>query len=88
MWRRDDDHWVDLVPWTPADAVHAGGTTNELAIRAVGPRLTFSVNGRQVAAIDDATLPDGRVGVFVGGDLNEVVLDRFTVERLLAGATR
>jgi signal peptidase I len=87
MWRRDDDHWVDLVPWTASDAVYVGGTSNELALRALGARLTFTVNGRQVAAVDDATLPDGGVGAFVGGDLNEVVLDQFTVEPLSAGAT-
>jgi hypothetical protein len=34
----------------------------------------------EVASLVDATLPRGRVGVFVGGDLNDVVLDRFAVE--------
>ena len=34
----------------------------------------------QVASIEDSTLTAGDVGVFVGGDLNEVALDHFTVE--------
>ena len=55
-------------------------------LRAERDRLTFLVNGSEVATIVDSVLADGRVGVFVGGDLNEVALDRFSVE-LLADAT-
>jgi hypothetical protein len=79
MWRREDDHWVDLLPWTPSKAVYPGGTTNELILRVEGQRLTFLVNGVEVTTQFDSTLSSGRVGVFVGGDLNNVVLDRFTV---------
>jgi hypothetical protein len=85
IWRRSADHWVDLVPWTPSDAVHPGGTTNELMLRAQGSQLTFVVNGRQVATVSDATLQSGRVGAFVGGDFNEVRVDRFNVEIPPAG---
>jgi signal peptidase I len=80
IWRREDDHWVDIVPWTPSAAVHPGGTTNELTLRAVGQRLTFLVNGIQATTVEDAALPGGQVGAFVGGDSNDVVLDRFTVQ--------
>jgi hypothetical protein len=82
IWRRDDNHWVDIVPWTPSAAVHLGGTTNELTLRAVGQRLTFLVNGIEMSMVEvaDAPLPRGRVGAFVGGDGNQVVLDRFTVQ--------
>ena len=45
-------------------------------VRAIGDRLTFSVNGIELASVQDATLPAGGVGVFVGGDYNEVALDR------------
>ena len=34
IWRRDSDHWVDLLPWQHADAVKTGNATN----RADGPR--------------------------------------------------
>jgi hypothetical protein len=80
IWRRENDHWVDLQPWTRTDAVFGGGTSNELMLRAQGSMLTFAVNGQEVASISDGTLPNGRVGAFVGGDFNEVILDRFTVE--------
>jgi hypothetical protein len=79
-WRREGDRWVDLVPWTRSEAVHPAAARNELELRANGARLTFLVNGTQVASIEDATLPAGRVGVFVGGDGNEVVLERFAVQ--------
>jgi Domain of unknown function (DUF4388) len=80
VWRREGDHWVDLVPWTRGASVHPGGSPNDLQVRAVGSQITFMLNGVQVASLDDATLPAGGVGVFAGGDFNEVALDRFTVQ--------
>jgi hypothetical protein len=80
IWRRDGDHWVDLVPWTRGASVHPGGSPNELSVHASGARLVFVINGVQVAAVDDSILPSGTVGVFAGGDFNEVALDRFTVQ--------
>src|SRR3712207_7482090 len=60
-----------ILPWTRSDAVRPGGETNELAVRAVGARLTFTVNGVEVAAVEDATPAEGRVGLFVGGRSEE-----------------
>jgi hypothetical protein len=80
VWRRESDRWVDLVPWTPSEAVRPGGAANELMIRAFGSQLSFIVNGIPVANVADTALADGAVGVFVGGDFNEVVLDRFVVQ--------
>jgi hypothetical protein len=80
VWRRAGDHWVDLVPWTHSESVRIGGSPNDLVVRAVGDRLTFIVNGTEVASVQDNTLPAGGVGVFVGGDNNEVALDRFVVQ--------
>jgi hypothetical protein len=80
VWRRDGDHWVDLVPWTPSDSVRVGGSPNDLVVRAIGTRLTFIVNATEVASVEDDTLRAGGVGVFVGGDNNEVALDRFVVQ--------
>jgi hypothetical protein len=80
IWRRDGNRWIDLVPWTPSPAVRLGGSPNELSVRAIGDRFSFSVNGVEVAAVQDGTLAAGGVGVFVGGDYNEVALDRFTVQ--------
>ena len=80
IWRREEDHWVELLPWTGSDAVRPGGEANELTVQAIGRQLTFLVNGIQVASAVDPVVAEGGVGVFVGGDLNEVVLERFVVQ--------
>jgi hypothetical protein len=80
VWRRDGDHWVDLVPWTRSSAVRSGGSPNDLEVRAVGDQLVFSVNGSVVAQVSDDTYAQGGVGIFVGGDDNAVALDRFNLE--------
>jgi hypothetical protein len=79
IWQREFDHWNDLVPWTPADSVHPAKATNELEARAVGSELTFIVNGVSVAIQRSAALTRGGVGIFVGGDLNEVIAEHITV---------
>jgi hypothetical protein len=80
VWRRDGDRWIDIVPWTRSPHVRPGGSPNELTVRTDGTRMTFSINGVEVATVDDDALPtSGDVGVFVGGDFNEVALDRFSV---------
>jgi hypothetical protein len=80
IWRREGDHWVDLLPWQKADAVKPGSATNDLTVRAIGNRLTLSVNGSEVATRTDNVLTSGGVGLFVGGDGNRVAVDRFTVQ--------
>ncbi|MDP8924842.1 MAG: DUF1080 domain-containing protein [Chloroflexota bacterium] len=80
IWRRDGDRWIDILPWTPSSAVRPGDAPNELTVRVVGDRLRFLVNGVEVADQVDATLGEGSVGVFVGGDSNEVLLERLLVE--------
>jgi Domain of unknown function (DUF4388) len=80
VWRRDGDHWVDLVPWVHSASVRVGGSPNDLTVRAIGDQLTFIVNDTEVASVQDNTLEAGGVGVFVGGDYNEVALDWFVVQ--------
>jgi hypothetical protein len=80
IWRRDGDRWVDLVAWTRSAAVRTGGSPNDLSVRAVGNRLTFTINGTQVASVEDGAPMAGGAGVFIGGDYNEVALDRFSVQ--------
>ena len=82
VWRRENDHWVDLIPWQPTPAVHVGTEENELRIGANGPELLLVVNGVEVARYVDPTLASGSVGVFVGGDGNEALLSRLVVEAL------
>ncbi|MDQ3810014.1 MAG: class F sortase, partial [Chloroflexota bacterium] len=84
IWRREQDHWVELVPWTPSEAVRRGDLPNELEVRAIGQRVDLLVNGVLLAS-REGTPPAGGVGVFVGGDFNEVLLERFLV-RTAGGA--
>lgn len=79
IWRRENDKWVDLLPWTPSAAVRPGQDVNELEAWAIGDRLTLVVNGVEVASQVDATLASGHVGVFVGGDGNDVAVERVMV---------
>ena len=79
IWRRDGDHWTELVPWTPTLAVRPGDAANQLTVRAAGPRLTLLVNGFEAASAEDTTLQGGAAGVFVGGDFNQVALEWFVI---------
>ena len=80
IWRRDLTRWVDLIPWTPNPTIRPDRGSNELTVQAIGPRFTFLINDTQVASIEDATLPQGGVGVYLGGDSNVVVVEHFVVQ--------
>lgn len=79
VWLRDGDHWVDLLTWTQTPVVNRGTASNELTVTALGDELSFLVNGTPVATQADTLLHDGAVGIFAGGDDNEVALDRVVV---------
>lgn len=79
VWLRDGERWVDLLSWSASDAVHPATAANELTVTAIGDRLSFQVNGIPVASQIDQLLHAGTAGVFVGGDGNQVSLDRMTV---------
>jgi hypothetical protein len=79
IWRRENTEWVDLVPWTPSAVVRPGVGPNRVEAQASGSHLTLRVNGVVVAEADDGALVAGKVGLYAGGDGNEVVVDHFTV---------
>jgi hypothetical protein len=79
IWRREVDRWIDLLPWKASDAAHPGTEPNTLTVRAEGQALTLVVNGTEVARVEDVALSEGAVGVFVGGDSNEVALEQLLV---------
>ena len=79
VWLRDGDHWLDLLTWTASEAVRPGAASNELTVTAAGDHLSFVVNGIPVASQTDTVLHRGGAGVFVGGDGNQVAVDRITV---------
>ena len=65
--------------WKPSNAVHPGKAANQVTVSAIGDRLSFMVNGVAVASQQDTLLQRGSIGVFAGGDGNDVALDRLTV---------
>jgi hypothetical protein len=79
IWWRNADRWTELQPWTPSTAVHPDAGVNELTAQLLGERMSFLVNGTVVATMVLA-LPAGGVGVFTGGDFNEVLVDQFRVQ--------
>jgi hypothetical protein len=80
IWRREGDRWIDMVPWSRTSAMIPGTASNELTVTASGDRLLLAINGVEVGHVVDATLAEGTVGIFVGGDLNEVAVERYVVE--------
>jgi hypothetical protein len=51
--RWEMDHWIQLLPWTRSSAVRRGALSNELMVGALGGRMTFLVNGTEVATLTD-----------------------------------
>ncbi len=80
IWRRDEDRWAEILGWTPTAAVHPGSAENTLLVRASGPQLALWVNGMEAATSSDPVLTAGGVGVFLGGDQNQAVLTRLTIQ--------
>jgi hypothetical protein len=78
--RREHEHWVEVIPWTPSAAVHPGNAANELVALAIGSQLGLAVNGTLVLTADDAAASAGTVGLYVGGDLTEIAVEHFRVE--------
>ncbi|MFP4394724.1 MAG: family 16 glycoside hydrolase [Anaerolineales bacterium] len=65
--RYQDEAWTVLgSDWTASEAVHQGAATNHLEIAAQGANFTFSVNGEQVAQVEDDALRRGDVGLYAG----------------------
>ncbi len=52
--------------WSPSDAVHPGTGTNVLEVVVQGNRLTFIVNDRQLAQVEDDRFVHGDVGLYAG----------------------
>jgi hypothetical protein len=59
--RWQDRRETVLVGWTAHPSVQRGAAWNHLGIRAEGPELRFYVNQEEVARIEDAAFPEGRL---------------------------
>jgi len=60
------DTWKELVAWKPADAVRQGSAVNHLRVECDGPRMSFLVNSRLVAEVEDSTWTSGDIGLVAG----------------------
>jgi hypothetical protein len=81
VWRRMGDRWLDMLPWTASTAVRTDRATNALTVQLNANRLVFRVNGSQVVDLAvGAARRTGGVGIFAGGDLNQVTVEQFQVQ--------
>jgi hypothetical protein len=39
IWRHDQDDWIELLPWTPSQAVRRDPSANKIEARVTGHRL-------------------------------------------------
>lgn len=71
----DGHFWLDkfqlgehtyLQDWTYTAALRQGQEVNHISVLAIGPELTVSINGVQVASLSDDAAPIKSGGVFVG----------------------
>jgi hypothetical protein len=81
IWERNQTRWIDVVPWSHSDAVRPGQGPNTLQATVHGAAVRLEVNGALVADVTyNGIPPSGGVGVFAGGDLNEVALEWLRIE--------
>jgi hypothetical protein len=81
VWRRDETRWVDVIPWKHSNAVHTAGEPNALTVTLRSSALKLEINGQMVADASYQGIPDrGGVGIFVGGDFNDVILNWLRIE--------
>lgn len=77
--------WKTLQDWSPAEGAVADGP-NQLTVRALDSSLTFSVNGQEVATIEDYALDRGVIGLglelFEAGDKATIDFDNLVVQSL------
>jgi hypothetical protein len=78
--RRENDHWVEVVPWTQSDSIDPRQPTHELVALAIGSRLGLTVDNKLVANVEVQAGEAGTVGIYVGGDSTDVSIDDFRVE--------
>lgn len=79
------DEWETLVKWSKSSAINLAGT-NQLAVKAAGPMLTFYINGQEVAAIENDSLNSGAIGValdlYENGDKGTVDFDNLAIRAI------
>jgi serine/threonine protein kinase len=82
-----DGKWETLIGTTGLQAIKPEGP-NQLTVKAVGPALTFYINGEEAATIEDDTLSRGAIGLalelYNEGDKASVDFDNLTIRQVSA----
>ena len=82
--RYGDDGRVALNgDWTPSEAIRQGTSTNVLEVICQGERMTFIVNGEQLAQVEDGSYSQGDIGLYAGSFFDpgvEIHFDNLRVE--------
>ncbi len=60
--------WEPIIDLTATDAIQTGQALNHFEVRAVGDRITVSINGHQLNQVQDPTFARGGIGVTGGLD--------------------
>jgi len=61
-----NDKWVDIIPWTKSNAIHAGKATNMIKVECNGNKFTFYTNGVKLRECNDNSILSGNIGLFAG----------------------
>lgn len=80
----DGEEWMALDgDWTPSEAIRLGAVANLLEVVCQGATMTFSVNGVQLAQVEDSSYSRGDIGLYAGSFFEpdvEVQFDNLRVE--------
>lgn len=61
--RYEQDQWIDLIPWSTAEAIATGGGANHIVLQHQGTELEVWVNGFSIATLSGYAVVPGRVGL-------------------------
>lgn len=83
-----DGEWQTVVDYTETPAIASDGP-NQLMVKAVGPVLSFFINGQEVITVEDDTLESGSIGLmfelYEAGDTAIIDFDNLIVEQADSG---
>jgi uncharacterized protein len=72
--------WFDLLGPSPSAAVRQKDDVNDLTVQAIGPDISFEVNGIQVAHLLDSDPQAGSIEVMVLGPQMEIEINRLQLQ--------
>ena len=72
--KNGDQSLLSSTKMQPAAAIHQGAATNHIRATCMGGTLTLSINGKDVASVNDSSFTSGDVGL-VAGTFNNIGVD-------------